>query len=527
MQPKLLLPFAAAAFVLAVPAAANAAVTSQINGTTVTFTGDGADDNVTLGVNDQDQLTHNLGGTNTDFDLGPGVAAPLPSDGSIKIVLNLGAGNDTTNLSAADLEDSTINGEDGDDIIVGGNNRDTIDGGTGNDRITGFRNLNAEPAEPISGGDGNDVMIWNNGDGNDLNDGGNGVDETLITAGTAADNMNVNAAGARTVFNRVNAAFTVDMGTVEKLNITSFSGNDVLATGAGVAMNMVIDAGSGDDTITTGDGNDLVNGNDGNDTLNGSGGGDRLVGDRGADTMNGGEADDTLVWNNGDGSDVMNGDGGFDRIENNLGGGTDVSTLKPENGRIRYDRTNVGQFSLSVATSEIFELNSLAGDDVLTTSPGVGIPVVADGGAGNDAFNVRDGAAGHFFGGSGADTATIDANDTTVDVETVDAPPAGQPNPPAGPGHGTIGKTAKYKKGKAAIKVSCPAGTSGCQGYVTLLYKGREIGRQAYTVGAGQAKTYNVKVSRYKPSKRKPLTVKYRVSSRAAADKEGKLKLVL
>ena len=35
MQPKLLLPLAAAAFVLfAVPAAANAAVTAQINGTT-------------------------------------------------------------------------------------------------------------------------------------------------------------------------------------------------------------------------------------------------------------------------------------------------------------------------------------------------------------------------------------------------------------------------------------------------------------------------------------------------------------
>ena len=86
---------------------------------------------------------------------------------------------------------------------------------------------------------------------------------------------------------------------------------------------------------------------------------DRLVGDRGNDTMNGGDGDDTLVWNNGDGSDVINGDAGDDRVENNLSAGPDVSTLKNENGRVRYDRTNVGQFNLSMATVEVFELNTL------------------------------------------------------------------------------------------------------------------------------------------------------------------------
>ena len=519
MQSKLLLPLAAAAFVLAVPAAANAAITPQINGNVLTLTGDATDENATIGVNNAGLLTHNFGGDSTDFD--PVTAGPqtLPSNDTIAVTLNLGAGNDTTNLSAANLANSTINGEAGDDIIVGGDNVDAISGGDGNDRITGFRG-----DDVVNGDAGNDVMIWNNGDGTDDNLGGDGVDETLITAGTANDLMTVKPQGAVTRFDRSNAPFGINMTLVERLSITSFSGNDSLVTDPGVAMNMVIDAGSGDDAITTGDGADVVNGNDGNDTLNGTGGGDRLVGDRGADTMNGGEGDDTLVWNNGDGSDAMNGDGGVDRIENNLGAGNDVSTLKPENGRARYDRTSAGAFSLSIATAEFFELNSLGGDDTLTTTAGTGLPVVADGGAGNDTFNVREGERGHYFGGSGTDAATIDANDTTTDVETVSAPAV---QPPAQPGHGTIGKTAKYKKGKAAIKVSCPAGTSGCQGYVTLLYKGREIGRQAYKLGGGQSKTYNVKVSRKPSSKRKPLTVKYRVSSRAAADKEGKLKLVL
>jgi Ca2+-binding RTX toxin-like protein len=277
-------------------------------------------------------------------------------------------------------------------------------------------------------------------------------------------------------------------------------------------------------TISTGDGNDVVLGGDGNDTLNGAGGGDRLIGDRGGDTMNGGDADDTLVWNNGDGNDVMNGDAGVDRIEDNLGAGPDVSTLKPENGRVRYDRTSAGAFNLSIATAEFFELNSLGGDDTLTTSPGIGLPVVADGGAGNDVFNVREGERGHYFGGSGTDSATIDATDTTVDIETVDAP-AGQPPAPA-PGAPKLAKTAKVKKGVAAVKISCPVASSGCKGNVTLTYKSRRIGRSAYTLKAGEAKTLKVKVSK-KPSKRKPLTVTARVSSQAGADKLTKLKLVL
>jgi Ca2+-binding RTX toxin-like protein len=520
MQPKLLLPLAAAALVFAVPAAADAAVTSQINGTNLVLTGDAADDNVTIGVNNAGLLTHNLGGPdNTDFDLAAPGAQTLPSNDSIAVTLNLGAGNDTSNLSAANLANSIVNGEPGDDIITAGDNLDQISGGDGSDRITGFRGNDV-----VNGDAGNDVMIWNNGDGTDDNLGGDGVDETLITNGAANDQMTVKLQGPVTRFDRINAPFGMNLTTVERLNITSFSGNDSLVTDPGVAMNMTVDAGSGDDTITTGDGVDVVNGGDGNDTLNGAAGGDRLIGDRGADTHNGGEGDDTLVWNNGDGSDVMNGDGGVDRIENNLGAGTDVSTLKPENGRVRYDRTNVGQFSLSVATAEQFELNSLGGDDTLTTAPGVGITVFADGGAGNDAFNVREGDAGFFVGGSGADSATVDAADATgADIETVSRP---EPQPPFQPGAGTIGKKAKVKGNKAAIKVSCPAGTSGCNGYVTLLLSKREIGRAAYALKAGESKTFNVKVSR-KPTKRKALTVTARVSSRAGKDKESRLKLVL
>jgi Ca2+-binding RTX toxin-like protein len=291
--------------------------------------------------------------------------------------------------------------------------------------------------------------------------------------------------------------------SVEKLSVTSFSGDDKLATAPGIALNMNIDAGSGNDTITTGDGNDVVLGGDGNDTLSGAGGSDRLVGERGTDTMNGGAGDDTLVWNNGEGSDVMNGDDGVDRIEDNLSGIDDVSTLKPDGARIRYDRTNQGQFNLSIGSAEVFELNELGGNDTLVTSPGVNIPVVADGGAGNDLFSVRDNSPTFVFGGSGADAATVDVADSVAgDVEAVDRPVVA-PSPAAGVAK--LVSAAKVKKGSVSLKLSCPAGTTGCKGSISLLtakaFKlGKvktqlSLGRKSYSLTAGQTKTIKLKLA--------------------------------
>ena len=66
----------------------------------------------------------------------------------------------------------------------------------------------------------------------------------------------------------------------------------------------------------------------------------------------GGAGNDTLVWNNGDGSDTLNGDAGNDGTEVNgaptLG---DVFTLDPNAGRIKFQRTNLGPFTLDTRLS--------------------------------------------------------------------------------------------------------------------------------------------------------------------------------
>jgi Ca2+-binding RTX toxin-like protein len=503
---------AAGVAIFALPTAANAAVTVQADATNLTLTSDAASDNITLGVTGAN-INHNLPAasgdfaSNQDFDPGPGTLN-LPSNGTVNLTVDGGDGNDNINVSAPSFAGTPVlRGGGGDDIMLGTALVDDIDGGDGNDRITAFRG-----SEPINGGNGNDVIIWNNGDGNDTNNGGAGLDETLITQGNADDLSAITQVGATVHFERTNAPFTVDSNEMEKLTLTSFSGNDTLTTGPGVTIPMVIDAGPGDDNITTG------------------GGTDRIVGDRGNDTMNGGDNDDTLVWSNGDGNDVMNGDGGIDRIENNLGAADDVSTLKVENGRVRYDRVNA-PFNLSVGSSEVFELNTFGGKDTLTTVPNLPITLDADLGAGDDDINVRDGVQSIVQGGAGADKVTADVTDLiAADVETVDRP--------AVPGAGTavLAKNAKVKRGVASLKMSCPAGTSGCNGKVTLVTKTLKfgpfrgalvLGAKNFKIDAGKSATVKVKLIKgaQRLAKRKKLVVNARIVSNGMSDKTTKVTL--
>src|SRR5215217_8544010 len=138
--------------------------------------------------------------------------------------------------------------------------------------------------------------------------------------------------------------------------------------------------------LSGGNDDDVLTGADTNDTLNGDNGNDRLVGARGSDVMNGGAGNDTAVWNNGDGTDTINGDAGNDGTEVNgnptLG---DVLSLEPEAGRVLFRRTNLVEFKLDAAT-ERFEVNGLGGNDIVSSTGGVGAltSLSADGGAGAD-----------------------------------------------------------------------------------------------------------------------------------------------
>ena len=264
--------------------------------------------------------------------------------------------------------------------------------------------------------------------------------------------------------------------------------------------------------------------------------------------MNGNAGDDTLVWNNGDGNDQMNGDDGLDKIENNLGAANDVSALSVLNGKVHYARTN-NPFTLDVASSEVFELNTFGGDDTLTTGPGLGalIAVVADAGSGNDTFTGGDEST-TYFGGLGNDTLdpgpgigdAVDGQDGDDTLKVRDS--AGRPRPwrrrhgqrdgrlrghprrrreqgrhrgPAAPDtKGTAARvrsrriTSKLKKGvyTAKIRVQCPASEAGgCSKGILALQTARKVSLggtrfnalvkvQRYSLKSGQTKTLKVKL---------------------------------
>jgi Ca2+-binding RTX toxin-like protein len=385
---------ALAAGALAAPAAANAAVTSNVNADTLTVTSDQAADTITLAA---------AGG----FITVNGQATTLAANNQAKIVVAAGDGADTVNASAlavADYSTLTINGGEGDDLLTGGSDNDNLRGDGGNDRVIGFKG-----DDDLEGGAGNDVLVWNNGDNTDVVDGDAGADEVEINgAPTAGDVFTAVPNAGRVLFNRPNLVpFSVNF-SAERLTVNGLGGDDTFTGAAGLAPLTLIslNGGTGIDTLTGGDGPDLITGGDDNDVLNGGGGDDRVVGDRGTDTLRGGDGNDALVWNNGDGTDVSDGDAGFDRVEIN-GSPTagDAFTVRPNGARAAIDRTNLVPFTVDF-TAEALTVNGGGGDDQITVSPGLpDLLVAADGGAGNDTLTGAE-EADSLVGGDGNDTLT-------------------------------------------------------------------------------------------------------------------------
>src|SRR5262245_34592418 len=398
MTKKSLIAAASAAAALAAFPAAASAANVVVNGTNITVTGDATDETITVADNGQ-------------FITVDGAVTAAAANDTFDLTLNAGAGADTINVTTDKLRGLTLNGEDGndtingspdDDIINGGAGNDTLNGGAGDDRITGNTG-----ADTMNGDAGNDVMVWNPGDGSDvMNGGAGGGDDAELNGGNNPENFAATPVGGRVRFERVSPApFTLDVGPdTERLVLNANGGDDTMVSDPATPTAMLLNGGTGLDTMSGGANADFINGGDDNDKLVGGPGGDRIVGDRGNDAMVGGTGDDVVVWNNGDGSDQMDGEAGLDKVEvNGAAGAGDAFEIAPNGPRTKLDRTNLGPFTLDIGTSESFDIRGLGGDDTLLVKPGVPMAVLADGGDGNDTLTGGD-EQDTFFGGLGNDT---------------------------------------------------------------------------------------------------------------------------
>ncbi len=291
-----------------------------------------------------------------------------------------GDGNDIlTGGSANDL----LFGQSGNDTLLGKNGNDQLFGGAGNDTLTG-----GAGDDQVFGEAGNDRMVWNPGDGTDLFEGGDGTDTAEVNGGNGAEVFTLTANGTRVRFDRTNPApFSIDIGTTENFVLNMNGGDDVFTAGNGLAnlIQVTVDGGTGNDSITGGDGNDTLLGGDGNDTINGG---------RGSDTAILGAGDDTFVWNPGDGSDVVDGQDGFDTLQFNGANINETFNISAKGGRASLTR-DIGNVTMDLGTMERIQIAALGGADnvVVNDLSKTGVQQVAIDLSGAPGSGVGDGAA--------------------------------------------------------------------------------------------------------------------------------------
>jgi Ca2+-binding RTX toxin-like protein len=331
-------------------AAAKPGVT--IVGKTLTVTGSTASDLIALRIDpaQSDVL---------DVDVGDDGTADFTFDRSKfkRIEVDAGRGDDHVRIDDAngpftDTTPTRIDGEGGDDTLIGGAGDEQLDGGAGNDTVQG-----GPGGDDVDLGGGGDTFVWVPSDGNDLirGDGGN---DTLTFVGSDDDEaLRLAPRGTRARLTRDVDAVALTLQDIEHVDVHSVNGNDTLAVGdlTGTGIRTVEhDEASSPDGPAPDAGNDrtIVRGTQGDDTViaKGSGtnaivtglaatvkvvGGDgtrdaleiRTVGgqdtvrassyDSQASTLtiDGGTDDDTLIGS--PGADVLKGGGGADTIKGN------------------------------------------------------------------------------------------------------------------------------------------------------------------------------------------------------------------
>jgi hypothetical protein len=411
---------------------ASASYSAQVRGSTLEVEGNRDSDALTLVLTAPTTLGLDVGDDGTiDFSFDRTTFSAVHVDG--------GAGDDSITVSRnggsfAD-EAVTLDGGSGDDRLIGSDGAEVLEGGPGNDFADG--NIGADA---IFGGNGADTVQWDPGDGSDSVDGEGGNDTLQFNGSNAGEDFDVSANGSRVRFFRNVGAITMDLGSLERINVRALGGADKLtvgdlsrtplqfadvdlsATGGagdGTADTVVVNATNGADRVAAGSpvpGQALITGLaakvqvDGAEAaqdlvqVNTLGGPDTIVSDVGvtgpaAIAVDGGAESDTARYLGTDYDDTI-------FMANN---GTSVRVGTP--GASGFDLTGVENTSVL----------GLGGDDTVQGQNGIATltKFTIDGGAGNDTLGGGDGddtlvggpGDDHVDGNRGLDTANLGDGD--------------------------------------------------------------------------------------------------------------------
>ncbi len=265
-----------------------------------------------------------------------------------------GNGND---LLIGDAGDERFFGDAGRDTLFGGDGNDDLFGGAGDDFLKGDAG-----DDDLDGDDGDDRLFG--GLGEDTLEGGAGND--LLEGGEAYDRLRGGAGDDH-----------LDGGAGDD-SLHGDSGHDLLKGGAGEDY---LEGGDDDDwlfgnlgrdTLDGEDGNDLLDGGEGRDELHGGQGDDILRGGLGEDTLAGCDGNDTLfvgeVAETGDLGDTLLGEDGDDTIvldfldfqEIGGGNGFDILRITGEAGQSPIDFSGL---SSKIDGIQLFDLDETGDPD--------------------------------------------------------------------------------------------------------------------------------------------------------------------
>ena len=255
---------------------------------------------------------------------------------------------------------STLNGNNGNDVIIGSSSNDNINGGAGSDTMSGLAGTDI-----INGGTGIDILrevnITNVSAAVASMTSSFGTDtfsalEGMSLIGTSGPDLMavaaVNPFIGTVMFDGRGGNDTLTGGT-GSASLFGGDGDDLLQARTGSTSSVMLDGGDGADILRGGNGADILLGGTGSDSLSGLGGNDSLLGGDDNDVLSGGSGNDTLKGGNGD--DLLIGGFGVDSIDGEAG--TDLALGgQGKTGASRFGNSakDVGDLITAEMINEVF-----------------------------------------------------------------------------------------------------------------------------------------------------------------------------
>jgi len=357
-----------------------------------------------------------------------------------EILVEAGDGNDRVSIDEAngvftDTETTTIDGEGGNDELLGGRGNESFDGGSGDDTVDGNQG-----SDVASLGAGDDSFIWDPGDGSDVVEGQEGFDTMVFNGAGGNEIFDASANGQRLRFFRNPGNIVMDVDGTEHVDLRVLGGadsttvNDLSATDVvevSIDLAAVIGGNGGDgaaDTVT-------VNGTNGADSvaISGANGGASVGGLAASTRVGNAEPDrDTLVVNGLGGNDVLSApllaasaialalNGGLE--DDTLLGGTGNDRLSGGSGDDDIDGNQGSDVGLLDEGDDTFIWDNGDGSDVVEGADGFDT-LVFNGMAGGETFDASaNGGRLRFFRQQGNIVMDVD------DTERVVLRPLGGPD---------------------------------------------------------------------------------------------------